>query len=98
MKNASSQCLFVFEKCAESYPLLGQAPVSPLRASLSRNVCTDLGKQSILQTVSIVTHQSTSHLIPLLTDPLILAGVWICGRLFYGEIRFGRTYEDGDRV
>ena len=64
MKNASCQCLFVFEKCAESYPLLGQAPVSPLRASLSRNVCTDLGKQSILQTVSIVTHQSISHLIP----------------------------------
>ena len=79
MKNASSQCLFVFEKCAESYPLLGQAPVSPLRASLSRNVCTDLGKQSILQTVSIVTHQSTSHLIPLLTDPLVPV---LC-RLFY---------------
>ena len=48
--------------------------------SVSRNICTDLGKQSILHSVSIVTQQSNSHLIPLLTDPLLRR---ICGRLFY---------------
>ena len=79
------QSVFVCGVCRALPDVRTPGLVSPSLSDLSvttmsRNICTDLGKHSILQSVSIVTQQSNSHLIPLLTDPLIRR---ICGRLFY---------------